>query len=585
MPSEPPRPGWSRAAGLGFALLWSALAVRWFDPGAPWRPAWLQAVPPLALAIPTAGLAVLWVALNFPALRGARLTGPRGGLWLVLGLAFFFRLPLLWQGAAGYLSPDGALSGIVSVHLREGIDHLVFVPSVPYSGSLKSHLAAGLSLGMDSARAFALASLLFYLLFVAGLYRLALLLEESPGWIALAAGLYAAFAPAFVTRYSLSNDGNYVEVLALGTWALWLAVRWAREAENDRLLALTGGLLLGLAFWCHLLAVIHMAVFGLALLLCDSRRALRSLAPTVSGWGLGYLPGLLWNAQNGWESFQYLVPGVRTVGTLDRGPGVAVRAWDMVRGQWPVLLGYDFGYDRAVDVVMWLTACLAVGLACWAVASCLPAAFRRPTSPLRVLLLFTAANLSIALVALPAVEGNPRYLLFLMTPLPILLARLLARARPVMVALVAFGVLGSLGQAPANLRSDAQWRRFVASLEAERVRSCYTDFFLASKVNFLSEERVVCCSRLGPTTTEYFTEYRSRVGAASEAALIAVNPTAADKLERRLARLGVGYERRNWMKPVFVRLTRKVEPHELFGGVDPDGSSPAIPRPAAAAGE
>jgi hypothetical protein len=56
------------------------------------------------------------------------------------------------------------------------------------------------------------------------------------------------------------------------------------------------------------------------------------------------------------------------------------------------------------------------------------------------------------------------------------------------------------------------------------------------------------------------------VAAAPEAALIAVNPTAASKLERRLERLGVTWERRDLMKPVLLRLSRKVEPEELFAG-------------------
>ena len=106
----------------------------------------------------------------------------------------------------------------------------MFVPQVPYSGSLKSHLTAPLALVMDPARAFALVSVLFYLAYVAGLFRLALLVAGPRA--ALLAGLYAAFSPAFVTRYSLSNDGNYVEVLALGTWALWLAARWTRGGRT-----------------------------------------------------------------------------------------------------------------------------------------------------------------------------------------------------------------------------------------------------------------------------------------------------------------------------------------------------------------
>ena len=142
----------------------------------------------------------------------------------------------------------------MALHVADGIERLVFVPQVPYSGSLKSHLTAPLALVLDPARAFALVSVLFYLAYVAGLYRLALLVSAPR--TAVLAGLYAAFSPAFVTRYSLSNDGNYVEVLALGTWALWLAARWTREDDARPRLAFAAGLLLGLGFWCHILAII-----------------------------------------------------------------------------------------------------------------------------------------------------------------------------------------------------------------------------------------------------------------------------------------------------------------------------------------
>jgi hypothetical protein len=130
--------------------------------------------------------------------------------------------------------------------------------------------------------------------------------------------------------------------------------------------------------------------------------------------------------------------------------------------------------------------------------------------------------------------------------------------------LIAFGLLGSLGQFIPTLRSDADWRRFASDLEREGVRWCYTDFYLATKINFLTEERVTCSAKLGPTTTEYFFEYRERVEAAPDAALIPVNATAAEKLERRLERLGVTYDRRDLMKPVLLRLSRKVDPTELF---------------------
>jgi len=104
----------------------------------------------------------------------------------------------------------------------------------------------------------------------------------------------------------------------------------------------------------------------------------------------------------------------------------------------------------------------------------------------------------------------------------------------------------------------------VAELEAAGVRHCHTDFYLATKVNFLSGERVACSAKLGPTTTEYFLDYRERAERAPAAALIAVNTTHADKLERRLQRLGIGYQRLDLMKPVLLGFSRPVDPSVLF---------------------
>jgi hypothetical protein len=551
------------AAGGGALLLWALACLAWFDPGREVLPRALAALPAGALAAAALLLALVWLRARWPALRGPGTAGPRGGVLLVVALAFFFRLPLAWHGSVGYTTPDGALSGIVALHARDGAAHHVFVPRVPYSGSLKSHLTAPLAAAIDPSRAFALVSVLFYLLFVAGVHQLGLL--AGGGDTAVAAGLYAAFAPAFVTHYSLSNDGNYVEVLGLGTWALLLAIRWWREEEGRPVLALAAGVLLGLAFWCHILAVLHALCVGLVFLAAGAA-AMRSWALLALGGAAGAFPSLLWNARNGWLSLQYLLPGGQSVGSMESGPGVLGRTWGMVTDQWPVLLGYDAGYPPAIDGVLRVLAWGAVGLAIVAVVEAARAARSEGAVAHRVLLLFTAVNLVVASAALPYLPGNPRYLLFLMTPLPVFLACLLAhgRRRYALVALVALGAAGSLAQAPATFRNDAQWRRFAAEMEAAGVRWCYTDFHLATKVNFLSEERIVCSAELGPVQTEYFGEYRRRVELAPEAALIAVNPTAAGKLERRLERLGVTWERRDLMKPVLLRLSRKVEPEELF---------------------
>ena len=64
-----------------------------------------------------------------------------------------------------------------------------------------------------------------------------------------------------------------------------------------------------------------MIVLVLALIVFGRRRALRSLLALAGGFLLGYLPGWLWNASNGWESFLYLMPGGPAVGGEGAGAG------------------------------------------------------------------------------------------------------------------------------------------------------------------------------------------------------------------------------------------------------------------------
>jgi hypothetical protein len=234
--------------------------------------------------------------------------------------------------------------------------------------------------------------------------------------------------------------------------------------------------------------------------------------------------------------------------------------------QLPVLLGYDFGYPAALDFALKAMACVALAAVVFGIVRAARAAHGEAGRAWRLMLVFTAVNLGIAWLALPYIPGNPRYLLFLMAPVPVLLAEALnGRAgRVALVAVIATGALASLAQAGGARVADRQWRDLVGGLQAEGVRACYTDFYLATKINFLSGESVTCSAKLGPTTTEYFFRFRDAVDAAPEAALVAVNQAAAEKLERRLERLGVTYERRDLMKPVLFRLSRKVGPEELF---------------------
>jgi hypothetical protein len=574
--AQPPRLAMDRAgvAGAVAVLFWLVFCVCWFDVGARFRPHVLSHLPAIAFLPPALVATLLWLRERWDVLAGVPLGSARSALLLILALAFFFRLPIVTQGAAAAVTPDGALSGIVALHVRDGIERLVFVPHVPYSGSLKSHLTAPLALVMDPARAFALVSVLFYLGYVAGLFRLGLLLGGRRA--AFLGGLYAAFSPAFVTRYSLSNDGNYVEVLAFGTWALWLAVRWTQEQAARERLALAAGLLLGLGFWCHILAIIPAIAVVSLLVLAGRLRAARSLLWLGCGWLLGYAPGLLWNAANGWESFVYLVPGEARAGKTGLQGLVAVtqglghKLFLMLTDSFPVLMGYDPGYGRVVDRLLLAFAWVGVAAAAVATGHAAWRALRERSFPLAALVLFAGVNLGIALLGLPHVRGNPRYILFLMSVVPVLLALTFGAGwrRLVLLVLVATGALASLAQVPPTLRADARWRELVTGLEREGVHWCFTDFYLATRINFLSQEHVVCSAKLGPTTTEYFFAYREAVDRAPEAAIVAVNRTSADRIARRLQGMGVTFERLDLVKPVLFHLSRKVDPKEIFPGRD-----------------
>ena len=570
-----------RLAGPAAAVLWLVLCLRWFTVADSIRPAWLTAVPPLVLAIPAFVAAVLWLRTCGRGMLDPLPTGGRGAMVLVLLLTAAFRLPVVFQGAAGAVTPDGALSGIVALHVRDGVDHHVFVPMVPYSGSLKSHFTAPLALFLDPAVAFALASLLFYVAFVGATFRLAVKAAQEAGLdgpeasrLALAAGLYLAFSPPYLTRYSLSNDGNYVEVLAFGTWALLLAIRLVEDEAARAPAAVGAGILLGLAFWCHILAVIPLAAVGIVVVAGRRFAVVRSLPLLAGGWLLGYAPGLLWNALNNWASFRYLLPASLGGETVPMGEELAIPLGPRLAGffsdQLPFLLGYDPGHSPALDVLLRVFSWGVVALLLASLIAALRRLDLRRVGGGAALLTLVAVNATVAFLALPQIPGNPRYLQPAMAGVAVFLALLLRgpRLRFVFAFVVVVGMLSSLSQMSGTFEKDHKWREFVRGLERLGVRYCYTDFFLATNLNFFSEERLTCTAKLGPTLTEYFFEYRQRVETAPEAALVPVNRTAARRLEERLNELGVTYERADLMKPVLYRLSRKVDPQELFPGRD-----------------
>jgi hypothetical protein len=485
-----------------------------------------------------------------------------------------FRVPLVVHAAAGYTTADASMAGLMALRVRDGIAHDVFIPNLAYCGSLKSHLAAPLMMALDPVRSLALVSALFYAVFAAGAFRLAALAGGPRA--AAATALMVIFSPTFVTQYSLSNDGNYVELLAFGTWATLLAVQWLRQPEDRSSLALGAGALLGLGFWCHVLGVIHVGAVAVILALGAGTRAARALPGLAAGFGLGNLPALLWNASHDWSSFRYLMPSeFRGAGRTDLaaggpvgtpGLGLAERIRALFTDHGPILFGYDPGYPPFLDLLGRSLGALGLVVVLVAGALALRESWReRVLRPAGAAALLGLVNVLVVTVALPHIPGNPRYLLFSFGASAVLSPWLLSRSgwgRAVLFALIGFGALGSLGQGLEKARQDAEWRGFVAALRELGISRCHSDYYTAARVTFDSGADIVCSSQLGPTWTDYFELHRV-VDRATNPALIAPNAARADKLERKLERLGVATRRVDLMRPVLLPETR-VDPRELF---------------------
>ena len=92
---------------------------------------------------------------------------------------------------------------------------------------------------------------------------------------AAGAALYIVFAPGFLTAWGMGNEGNYPDVLALGTLMLALGSRYLADEIDGVPASFWMGLLGGIAFWIHILATYYLVA------------AVGILAP------LGFLMGLL----------------------------------------------------------------------------------------------------------------------------------------------------------------------------------------------------------------------------------------------------------------------------------------------------
>ncbi len=552
-------------------LSYVLFCILWFDTGIGEKlaslPVFLRSptVPAILLVV---SLGALWYSKGFPRPFTAR-SDNRLALALV-GLTLLSRIPLL-AGAYGIFSSDGAVHGVMALHILEGRHHPVFAYGESYDGSLKAHLTALLTLfSGEPVVSFAAAAVLMYGLFVVALYALARTVLGR--WEAALASLFVILSPGFLTAWGVKNDGSYVEVLAFGTALLALGARMLLDTKGRLRRAFWIGILGGLAFWAHILATYYLLMALLVLVAADwSRRSFQRVGVFVLGFVLGEFPLLLWNFTHDWLSYRWWTQDEsalteRLTRTISQLGAVVTESLPVLAGWWPMEL--PTGSTSILLVVLGLSFPAAALVFTVLKRDSLKELLRGRLTPEAMLVLF--AVLVVAVFAQSThgwLTEEPRYLIFLFSVVPIFLASALSwlggysRVAAGLVAAVILVVncYGTGVYSARALEGDATNRRFVNELEALGVRHGYTDFYVSYKYMFLSHGRLVLSSELGPEQTERYPPLREEVAKADEVILIPRSFRMARRVCRRLDAQGVRYRRKDLLYPVIYDLSEPVK--------------------------
>jgi 4-amino-4-deoxy-L-arabinose transferase-like glycosyltransferase len=427
----------------------------------------------------------------------------------VVGLAL--RLATI-ASPLGDIDADEAVVGLMARHIAFLGERPVFYWGQPYLGSLEAFTAAPFFRVFDSSTLLLkLIPTAYSLGFLALSAILARRLFGTPA--ALATAAYLALPPAMWAVWSTKARGGYAELLFLGQAVLLATLALAQS--RSRRLALLWGILAGLAFWTHLLAVVYIVPAAIFLILGRRMKwSIPEASLAITGGLLGMLPLLVDNVAN-----RFL-----TLGALLQPPDLPLdlgaQFLRFFRVGVPVLLGlgqpttsqamFDQDWMQRPAAHIWVVVVVLVLLA---------AALARYVTALRRLVACGADRLSepalllmVALVVPPTVAltrfgyfvSEPRYMLPLYAVVPLLAGALFAARIPLRVRFAVIGGvlafnLWSLGSTDPRLwrpedtlNSSVETRAaLVQHLVAEDRHQIYTDYWIGYPIMFETRETVL----------------------------------------------------------------------------------------------
>jgi hypothetical protein len=329
-------------------------------------------------------------------------------------------------------------------------------------------------------------------------WRVGLRTIGDPGATVAAALLWVW--PPFAVFELLHQQGFYASDVLYCALLLLLALRLVERP--DRVRVVTFSLVLGLALW-ESVQLVTVAVGVVAWILWKAPRALRQIGPAAAAFVLGASPWLVWIATHGSSSL-----------TQGRG-GMPLRSLRLLASPYlPMITGFRAPFSGQlliptllVTYLVFVVAVIAFAVSGWR--------SRRRTVSLVYLVAVCFPLLYVLAPHTADVTGNPRYLMVIVPVLVLLIAQL-ARTTTAAVAVVAVGVAISFVTLKrmndwfgGPLHPTTQVRAFggpgrytvqlvprnldplIQTLRTLRVKYVYTDYWLAYRLDFDSNEQVV----------------------------------------------------------------------------------------------
>lgn len=511
--------------------------------------------------------------------------------WSSIALIVALMIGLKWALLAADTVPfnsDEAVVGLAARHILQG-ERPVFFYGQAYLGTLDSWLIAfAFSIFGDTVDSIRLVQIALYAGTTITAYLIARRVLEDE-WAARAVALLYAIPIPLVTTYTTATLGGYGETLLIGNVLLLLVYRLDHMPSN-RWTWIAFGLIAGLGFWTSVMTMVY-AVPALLWLIWRVRARI---------W-----PGALWAAlaffvgsAPWWIAFIEMqgAPLREMLGLSDRGVAlagsflndVALHAFYWVTFGLTVLFGLRFPWSS--DIVVPLLAPIVLAINVLAIGY----AIRSLKSNRRMIPLWGLALCLTAGFIFTSFGNDPsgRYFLPLYLPLSICVAALLSHLCTRKVWLGGLMLVALLGY---NLSTDVvaarnvppgittqfdavtsiDWRRddeLIAFLKAHGITHGYSNYWVAYRLAFRSDEQIIFAPRL-PYHTDFrytthddrYPAYTTLVDAAPRAAYITTHfPELNDRLRVAFDELDISFaEMQIADYHIFYDLSKKVTPDEL----------------------